>query len=45
MPDNQPGGRRGVLWAGGALAVCCTVHLLLLTGALASIGTVLAGAA
>jgi hypothetical protein len=41
VPDNRRGGGRGVLWAVGALAVCCTVHLLLLTGGLAGIGAAL----
>ncbi|MEV4705473.1 hypothetical protein [Actinoplanes sp. NPDC049316] len=44
MPDTPRGGR-GVLWAAGGLAVCCTVHALLLTGGLAGIGAALSVAA
>ncbi|MDG4756218.1 MULTISPECIES: hypothetical protein [Micromonospora] len=36
MPDSRP--RRSAVWAAGALAVCCTLHALLLTGGLAGIG-------
>ena len=32
------------MWAAGSLAVCCTVHLLLLTGGLAGIGAALGAA-
>lgn len=47
MPDHPRGGR-GILWATGAgasaVAVCCTVHALLLTGGLAGASAALGAA-